>query len=135
MEANTLKRCIFQTDTSKNKRFRSLAKAKPNFRTVPPSGSRKAATSPSPRHAKQSAALKRSNITRPQHVKLLALRSRLDVDQSVHDGLEFGARPEERDVRVGLDLFGQLGVGIDHLAKQNGGAAEVTSPQAIALFL
>ncbi len=67
--------------------------------------------------------------------KVIGARSRLDVDQSVHDGLEFGARPEERDVRVGLDLFGQLGVGIDHLAKQNGGAAEVTSPQAIALFL
>ena len=45
--------------------------------------------------------------------------------------LELGTRLEELDVAVCLDLFGQLGVGIHHLAEENGGAAEITSRQAI----
>ena len=66
-------------------------------------------------------------------VRRTALRA--CAHERIHERLELGTRPEGLDVGVGLDLLGELGVGVDHLAEQHGGAAEITLGQAIALGL
>ena len=71
---------------------------------------------------------------RPAQAEIVSA-SVTQVDQGIHDRLELGPRFQELDVGVGLDLLGQLGVGIDRLAQEYDGAAEVIPRQPVAIGL
>ena len=65
----------------------------------------------------------------------VATISPTQVDQRVHDRVEFGPRFQGLDVGVSLDLLGQRRVGIDRLTQQNDCAAEVIPRQTVAVGL